>query len=998
MNGGARLFSIPAGAPFLDALAASILSGKLTGGARPSPLELTDYTIFLPNRSARDAMRGAFLTASGEATLLPKLRVLGAEDEEHEFFAPSPGDLPVISGLERQMGLASLILAWSREMAKAQPEAAEAVFQNLSPGGAAGLAEQFMQLIDQAQSEGVDLRGLADCNPQSFARHWEMTADFLKIASVAWPQFLRVAGVEEPVARRNRRLMREAERLLAAPDGPPVIIAGSTGSIPATASLMRAALACRRGAVVLPGVDLDMDAAEWAGLAARPEHPQHSFVRLLDTLGFTREQMSELCAASPIAVMRQTLLREALRPPETMAAWPAFIASANREALREAFAEVSLIAAQTPHDEAGAIALIIREAAETPGRTAALVTPDKRLARQVSALLKRWDISVGSGAAPLSSTPAGVLLALILDTMEDDAAPAILALLQHPLARLDMEPGAARAASETLDLALFRLPGRSVTIATLKAAMRRARAAPPGYHPAMRRLTPEDWIMTEDVCAKLAFAFAPLLSAKGSQPVATFARAHLETAQRLAGEVESAAYTFLARLAALEAGPEIALSEYPALYRTLAARQTAPDAAPHPRFFIWEPLDARLRHADVMIIGGLNEGLWPQAAEPNPWLNRAMQATLGFEPPERRLGQSAHGFCEAMGAPRVILTRSEKDEGAPTVPTRWLVRVQALLSGLGMDDALTSPQSYAAWARDLYAPERRAPTRQPRPCPPVAARPRALSVTAVEKFLASPYAIYAEHILGLKELPSLAQPFSNADKGQIIHAALSRFAERHPEALPSDIAGELCAVAEWLMDKLGEDDGARAFWRPRFRRFAGWFAETEAARRAGAGRVLAEVKGHVSFAAPAGEFTLNCRADRIDVTPHGVRIYDYKSGAMPERNAVEEGRAPQLALEAWIAEAGGFDSLPASHAAKLAHISAKGGEPPGDERAYDAETAKRIADAARDGLIALIAAFDRAETPYTATRRAAFAGAYRFDAYHHLARIAEWSAGEAAEE
>ncbi len=1025
MNGGAsrpNIFTISPGAPFLDTLARAIVDGVLPS-SRPAPsqLELTDYTLYLPNRRACRVMRGAFLEASpGGATLLPKLRPLGVEDADaglstagDEAFADG-GDVPAISALERRMALTSLILRWTRKMAAAQGPGAlsEPLFYNPSPAGGADLASELMRLLDQAQSEQVDLRQLAHLAPQPFAHHWELTADFLKIVTVAWPQYLRAAKLADPIARRNLIMTREAERLAAPPNGPPVIIAGSTGSIPATTALMRAVLGSVNGAVVLPGLDLGVDDASWNALPARPEHPQYGLRHLLDSLDLQRSDVRELGPRTPLAQSRHSLLREALRPPETVGEWPAFAATTPREEVREALRSVSYIAAPTPQDEAGAIALIIWEAAETPGKTAALVTPDRQLARRVCAQLKTWNIDIDDSAGRcLGATPAGAFLDLILAAMQPAATPAILALLQHPLARLGLPAGEARRRGEILDLALLREPGRKVSLSNIKAAIKRARGVQHGpQHPAMRRLTPDDWGMAEDLCGRLADAFAPLIPLEKDKPamLCAHARAHLETAKLLSAqedELEIAAWNgaeceaalrFMTRLGddAVQS-PKIEAREYPALYRSLMRGETVHGDQTSARFSVWGPLEARLQQPDVIILGGLNEGVWPQAAEPGPWLNRTMLAALGFQPPERRNGQAAHDFVQAFGCAEVFLTRAEKADGAPTVANRWLMRLQALLGGLDMAHALTSDKPWVEWARRRHEPDARQSATQPKPRPPVAARPRLLSVTAVETFIANPYAIYARYILGLEPLPELGGDFTAREKGQIIHAALSSFSESYPGDLPLDTAARLAEIAYSVMAKLGENEGARAFWRLRFQRFAEWFAETEAARREGVARIATEIRGQATFAAPAGAFTLTARADRIDIGVDGaLRIYDYKSGSMPAQNEMAEGRAPQLALEAWIASEGGFSGIRAASVSKLAHISAKGGEPPGEERAVTGNATALLAAKAKAGLFALIADFDREQTPYTAMRRAAFDKSYRFDAYEHLARVAEWSAAD----
>jgi ATP-dependent helicase/nuclease subunit B len=441
--------------------------------------------------------------------------------------------------------------------------------------------------------------------------------------------------------------------------------------------------------------------------------------------------------------------------------------------------------------------------------------------------------------------------------------------------------------------------------------------------------------------------------------------------------------------------PDLRAADYPAFYRSLAQQVTVRRRAPtHPRLSIWEPYESRLQHADVMVLGSLNEGTWPQIADPGPWLNRPMRQALGLPAPEERIGDGAHIFASLLGAGQVYLTRAAKIDGVPTVPSRWILRLQALLASLGGGAAADRP--WLAWARErnaLAGPAR--PVRAPEPRPALHLRPRQLPATIIETWIANPYAVFAERILGLEVLPPLGRQPDAALRGQIVHEALGRFARRFPDRLPDNIGAELAALAEAALVGLAGSPRVAAFWAPRFQRFAAWFADTEPGRRTGTLTTLAEVEGAMVLEGANGPFTLKARADRIDVGANELTISDYKTGNVGDlKRRAEQGRAPQLTLEAAIAMAGGFTGLPAKAVANLFYISASGAEPPGQECGLDAEVA-RLAREARDGLLRLIVAFDHPDTPYRALRRARFN--YRFDDYAQLARVAEWSA-EPAEE
>ncbi|MBO0741830.1 MAG: PD-(D/E)XK nuclease family protein, partial [Hyphomicrobiaceae bacterium] len=528
---------------------------------------------------------------------------------------------------------------------------------------------------------------------------------------------------------------------------------------------------------------------------------------------------------------------------------------------------------------------------------------------------------------------------------------------------------------------------------------------------AVRCLGREDWKAARDVVRRLVKALGPfeeqfLSSAKVN--LAALVAAHTEAAEALGraarpapdalwgGDAGEAAATFLTTLRTEESSaPHMRAADYPAFYRSLAEEVTVRLRAPtHPRIFIWEPYESRLQHTDVIILGSLNEGTWPQAADPGPWLNRPMRQALGLPAPEERIGDAAHIFTSLLGASQAYLTRAAKIDGVPTVPSRWILRLQALMAGVG--GRAGSDPRWLTWARERNAmagPAR--PARAPEPRPALLLRPRQMSATTIERWIANPYAIFAERILRLEALPALGRQPDAALRGQIVHEALNRFAQRFPDRLPEEIGAELAAIAAAALEELAASPRVAAFWAPRFGRFAQWFADTERARRAGTRATLAEVEGAMVLAGKIGPFTLKARADRIDVGENGLIICDYKTGNVSDlKRRAEQGRAPQLPLEAAIAMAGGFTGLPAQAVLSLRYISASGGEPPGQECPLEADAAQ-LAREALDGLARLIAAFDEEHTPYRALRRARFN--YRFDDYAQLARVPEWS-GESVEE
>jgi ATP-dependent helicase/nuclease subunit B len=1014
----------------------------MPGGAAPDPLTLPRTTIYLPTRRAGRALRDAFLEAgNGRAALLPRIRALGDPDEEAAIIfsaeADDDGDAglgaPAIGEMERRLTLMRLILAWGRAL-RADAEAARSemeggVLWDITPAHASYLAADLARLMDFVESEEADLSALKGLVPESHAEHWQITVDFLKIVTEHWPAHLKQSGLVSPVARRDALMAFEAAHLVRSPPPGPVIAAGSTGTVPATARLLATIATLPNGAVVLPGLDMELDDESWSRVAEHPEHPQAGMAELLRKLGTTRADVRILPGSEPDADdrARLKLVSEALRPSDTTDHWQLVLGQGKAELgqgkpdFERALAGISLVEAPTAQDEAEAIALMMRSCIETKGKTAALVTPDRVLARRVAARLKGFDLAIDDSAGvPVARTVSGAFLDLILGAVETGfAPPELMALLKHPLCLLGRSAAEVRSAARALERGAFRDIYVGQGLAGAAAAL-----TPPPDDSERRRIR----LGTEEVSDALALvkdleaAFEPLMElfARASpQAISRFAEAHGDVAEALArdqsgassgvwrGDAGEALSILLAELTARSANVPIGASDYPSFYRSLVSGEVVrPRLSAHPRLFIWGPLEARLQQPDVVILGGLNEGVWPQPQDAGPWLSRPMRRELNLPPPERRIGLAAHDFAQSLCARHVYLTRALKVDGVPTVASRWLQRLLALVEGTGLAQAIAPAQPWLPWARERDVVAEFAPASAPCPRPPIEARPRKLSVSGIERWIANPYEIYARYILGLQPLEPLGKEPDAALRGQIVHAALHDFAKAYPRDLPGDIRGALITIADRYFAKLRGAPLVEAFWRPQLERFARWFAGTEPARRAGTRATHTELQGSMTLEAGAG-FTVTARADRIDSLGDGsVVIYDYKTGTPPSANTVAALLAPQLPLEAAIAACGGFAGLDGSAelggsvVRGIRYIHASGRHEGGEEQVAAAGDPAALATLAVEALVTLVERFDRVDTPYEAKRRphTAFRSAYRFDQYEHLARLKEWATAPAEDD
>ena len=1048
------LFTVAPGRSFLDAVVSAILEGRLPvgDGTAPDKFQLPDYTILLPTRRAVRAMQAAFLKAAGPdgVMLLPRLRPISQGEEEATLISAVAGSdsglrgfeiPPAIDELERRLVLMQLVQRWTKTLASDGGEAAG--HREATPSQVARLAGELAAMMDMVETENVSLDRLADLVPDSYAAHWQKTVDFLQIITAWWPQYLNASSCISAVDRRNRIILAEADRLRISPPESPVIVAGVTGSVPATAGLIKAVYELPNGAVVLPGLDRHLSQQDIQRiLADHPEHPQCGMLRVLQQLGAQIEDVQDLNSDEAEAhfYTRSKLISEALRPAPSTSQWHSLPERVEREQARSALDGVTLLTVPSAQDEAEAIALILRQTAEQSGQTAALVTPDRVLARRVGVRLEAWSINVDDSAGrPFAKTVSGAFLELVINAVATGFEPcALMALLKHPLCRLGRHAFDIRRSARALEIAAFRTAYLGDGLDGLESALEKAsQDVLDGRRRdrAVSRLSQEDWTCARELVRDVKRACDPLtklFSHSGAASLRAFAEGHLQTAEALVAmpgelkayiegeghEIQSSvpqSYEAGAReLWRGEAGetgarlfaslidpglPEfdITCTDYPDFYRTLLADEVVRPRVPrYPRIFIWGPYEARLQRPDVVVLGSLNEGTWPQSADAGLWLNRLMLADVGLPQPEEKIGYAAHDFTQLLGACEVYLTRAEMVDGTPTVPSRWLMRLQAVLAGLEIEDILKPQQPWLAWARFRDTAQPQPAAMRPAPKPPLALRPRSLSVSNIESWIANPYAIFASHVLGLDALPPLGTDPDASLKGSVIHEVLGLYLKNFSSQTPRDPASELVAISERLFRELRRHPRIAAFWIERFRRFAEWFGAEDEHLRAGASKSLGEISGSFVIDAPGGPFTLKARADRIDVSREGLAITDYKTAAnLSDLVArAKAGRAPQLFLEALIAERGGFSGIDAAPVSMLRYVSVAGGDPPGAVNVLKLDDVHAAICEVERELNALVARFDNVDTPYLATRRAQFR--YNFDAYAHLARVAEWS-GEGQE-
>lgn len=968
-----RLFGLPPGVDFPRALLAGLLDRF--EGTPPEALARVDLIV----NTERMARRLRQLFEDGPPRLLPRIRTI----TDLDTLVPQVVVPQGAPALRRRLELIGLI---DRLLQKEPDLAARASLYDL--------ADSLAGLIDEMQSEGVPPTAIDNLDVTDQSGHWERARQFLSIVQTYLDLTKSAPDTE---ARQRARVAGIIAAWEAAPPSHPVIIAGSTGSRGTTMLLMRAVARLPQGALVLPGFDDCLPDAVWASLddaMMSEDHPQYRYRKLMQELGVASDDVVKWQDVAPPCPARNALVSLSLRPAPVTDAWR--IEGLKLDNLETATADMSLVLADTPRAEALAIALRLRTAAED-GRKAALITPDRMLGRRVTAALDRWGILPDDSAGtPLHLSPPGRFLRHLATLMVKRIdAEGLLTLLKHPLTHDTDDRNEHQLRTQRLEA---RIRSRGLPYPDpdkLSALVSTQMAEDAQFTPWIRwicdhlldRTDTEKRPLSDWVSRHLALADAVASGPSGDARHGLWQKkAGLKAWEVMSGLAAEAGH-----------GGTFAASDYADLVGALLAASEVRDRdAPHPDIMIWGTLEARVQGADLVILGGLNDGTWPEAPPPDPWLNRKMRHAAGLLLPERRVGLSAHDYQQAICAPEVWITRAIRSDDAETVPSRWVNRLENLMNGLPAQSGPPAWQAMVArgnvWldqARALEAATPVPPALRPSPRPPVGARPRNLSITEIKTLIRDPYAIYAKHTLGLRAQRPLVQSPDAMLRGVVLHAILERFVRAAVED-PTRLTSEaFLTVARKVLTETVPWPTARALWLARIARVADWFLERETARLQKATPVAFEKDATGVLSLPEIGYTLKGIADRIDQAEDGtVEIYDYKTGRPPTTQQ-QKSFDKQLLIEAAMIEQGAFPNVGAAPVKRAVFIGL-GTSPVEAAAPLDKEPPAKVLEELRN----LLKAYLDPALGYTSRRmmeQEIFSG--DFD---HLARYGEWDASDDA--
>ncbi|MGL4813490.1 MAG: double-strand break repair protein AddB [Beijerinckiaceae bacterium] len=1012
-----RIFSIPPGQPFLPMLADALLDGTLLPSAKKgnSIIALADLTIFLPTQRAVRAFRHILAERQSHG-VLPRILPLGRFEDNVDADGDDVQDiLQTAHSNERLLYLVGLISAWKKEMQSALP-LRTANDHHLLAGTVEdqfALARELTRLFDTLIIHSVHPDEIENCMPPEHDDFWRITQNFLTIATRSWPAHLGELGLIDPMQQRQdtiRKFIAEVEKPTSTHR---YIIAGSTGSQPATAQLMRAITQNGKGCVVLPGLDRFTPDAVFGSLidgAQDVNHPQFMLARTLRIMGVSRDEIIALARGNANLEAREKIAALTQYPAEHTVEWHHFDPE-RRGMLARALHDCSVVEAADEEHEAKAIACALRETAEHPEKTAALITNDRMLAQRVTEILARWNIAVqDSAGVPLAQTREGALAALIADWMiAPHSGETIVPLLIHEHVLAGQDRALVMEAIAPLEMSVFRgRAPRQSWQGLLDFCQRQKLDSEKKHQPRpVKRVTPDAWDAA--ICILQFLAHHARLLTPEMITLRDMIELHCTLLRAFTlppGEEEQPPDRYgeiIERLTDVTAGRHLAITisrlEYRQILTFLLDSASRAQTTGNPNIKIWGLLEARLLTADRLILAGLNEQGWPAQPRHDPFLTRTIRKELGLPLSEESIGQEAHDFVQAfVNTPDVILSRALKKEGSPTIPSRFLQRIAAFA---GADESWAEAkrrgQRFLHYADSLDKVPQVTPVQRPSPVPMPADLPLAMSVTEVETLLRDPYALYARRVLRLDGLDSWNAPVDYAVRGQIIHDLVAFVATLSGTADELKVAWHQRSDA--MLRQFDIPPETAAFWSSQFSRIGAWFVDWHAARITAVQALCVERYGAIDMNIADGyAVRLGGIADRIERTTAGLSLIDFKTGSVPTAKSVQRGLSPQLTLEAAMAMHGAFGkALTGIAPAELLYVRLNAGREGSKASNVLVTSDKTVLDGAALAQKHFEALHERLRLHHAQKigfRSRSFpANAQWENPYDHLARVAEWSRG-----
>ncbi|RCL03570.1 MAG: ATP-dependent helicase/nuclease subunit B [Candidatus Tokpelaia sp. JSC161] len=991
------VFSIPPGTPFLLTFVQELLQGNLITECNiGDPRALAETTIYVPTTHAANALRNTFIEFSSRTTLLPTIYPL--DNEQNIFLLPAKiknvSDQLPIKKIERVLLLTRLIRAWQIKLPH-EISIAE------KTSHAIWFARELSHLIEKIEIEDENLNLLKNINSDHMTELWQVTLNFLNILIEEWPKILKERQLVNPVFLHKKAIEQHAAYLSAHPPRGAVLIAGFINTNPAITKLIKTISLLQQGAIIIPGVDRDLDEISWDALNLKKKnlsaisHPQYNIKKLLEEIGIQRTSIKHIGFVSSEKRQREQLISLALRPASTTNIWIKVKKIINHN--KKAFQKVSLIEAQGEREEARAIAIALRFAIEKKQK-AALMTSNRNFSRRVSAELKRFGIKANSWSQKLllESDTIRLIRFLINSIFEESPIP-VLSLLKNPLVRLETRHAKLRENVEQFELALRGSTGKISLGRTSDFIIKRLKE-----FQNIQKLQAKDILILSN---KITQAAAPLYKFAVSKKNTSIAEAIKKTIQSLEnfgrdkngslkhlyrGESGKSFKLFVRSLITERSGLEFTSQEWPKIFEALIAEETFQEKNnTYSHITICKALEARLQSFDTIILSNLNEVSDTEAIHNNPFLSRAMQKIIHSDQTEKDIGLAAHDFQMALGMNNVILSRSLRTNNSPSLPSRLLQRVETLLGSDAMTAIRHRGNIYLQWGETLDTMPTVPYLARPCPKPPITSRPTHFSISEIEVLRHDPYAIYAKKILRLKPLDPLLSIQTHSKRGTLYHEIIAAFSASGIKAEATEASFLLRKTAKEKFNNLQLPPYIQALWWPHFLKIAEEFLKWEISL--GQRIRFSEISADPIQLNQTGT-TISGRADRIDlIDPSHCEIIDFKTGSTPSSQEAAKLLSPQLALEGALLLRGAFSRCGAKLPSDILYIrlTKKGTLKRESLLKETSKTAIELSEEAWQRLEILVKYYQNPENGYLSYALAPRKN-YRGD-YDHLARLWEWS-------
>ena len=587
---------------------------------------------------------------------------------------------------------------------------------------------------------------------------------------------------------------------------------------------------------------------------------------------------------------------------------------------------VAILPARSPEQEARAIDLQVRRWLIEDKQPIAIVSEDRRLARRVRALLERADISLeDTGGWALSTTSAAAALERWLETVEEDFAhQPLLDVLKSPFVFPDED-------REQHANIVYRLEQDIIRRENIASGLQRYRSQ------IKRRLQRLETRWTEETAARLQQllnrleqAAEPLqgcLGAKRSRP-ATLLENLRESLEAIgiwaAFENDPAGQRILQEWqllfdAARHSDIDMSWIEFRSWLGTALERHDFVPATADSPVMLLTLQQAQLGQYAAVIIGACDREYLPAGSAKSPFFNDPVRIDLGLPIWPEHHEEQLHRFRRLLeSAPHILLTWHQENAGELRLPSPWLEAIRSFHE-LGWQDDLTDhellallehPATRVVGNNPLPLPQR---LPYPQPALPAALLPATLSVSMHRQLIDCPYKFFAASGLKLKPREEVSEAFEKAEYGSLVHRSLEVF-HQGVSGYPAAFTAPVCeanrtqaitaleTISDAVFSKELEDNFEHRAWRRRWQLMIPAYIDWQINRQPTWTFNDAERSGEIELTPGR---TLKGRLDRIDSSPDGQAILDYKTGGIPKQDEVNQGEEVQLPSYALL-----MDTLP----------------------------------------------------------------------------------------